>query len=134
MYNANTEKLVCDICKEQSESNAKCINDHFICDSCHQSEAVDFIENYCVNTEKTNPMESVLEIMNNPKVKKSISLVQKEAIDKGLKYVQSNNNEKKNLLAKTNHLLSMGHTKEEIAQILNINSAEVDFLESLNKH
>ena len=69
VYNANTEKLVCDICKEQSESNAKCINDHFICDSCHQSEAVDFIENYCVNTEKTNPMESVLEIMNNPKVK-----------------------------------------------------------------
>ena len=69
MYNANTEKLVCDICKEQSESNAKCINDHFICDSCHQSDAVDFIENYCVNTEKTNPMESALEIMNNPKVK-----------------------------------------------------------------
>jgi lipoate synthase len=75
-------------------------------------------------------------LLNNPKVKKSISLVQKEgeAIEKRLKHAQSNNNEKKNLLEKTNHLLSMGHTKEEIAQILNINNAEVDFLESLNKH
>ena len=69
-------------------------------------------------------------------VKKSISSVQKEreAIEKRVEHVQSNNNEKKNLLEKTNRLLSMGHTKKEIAQILNINNAEVDFLESLNKH
>ena len=75
-------------------------------------------------------------LLNNPKVKKSISLVQKEgeAIEKGSEYIQSNNEEKRNLLEKTNHLLSMGHTKEEIAQILNINNAEVEFLESLNKH
>ena len=39
--------------------------------------------------------------------------------------------ESKNLMEKTNHLLSMGHSKEEIAKILHINLAEVDFLESL---
>lgn len=38
-----------------------------------------------------------------------------------------------NLIEKTRHLLSMGHTKEEIAEILNINRAEVDFLQSLQK-
>ena len=75
-------------------------------------------------------------LLNNPKVKKSISSHQKEGeiIDGELEYVKSNNEEKKNLLEKTNHLLSMGHTKEEIAQILNIKNAEVEFLESLNKH
>ncbi len=75
-------------------------------------------------------------LLNNPKVKKSISSVQKEgkAIEKKSEHIQSKNEEKRNLLEKTNRLLSMGHTKEEIAQILNINNAEVEFLESLNKH
>ncbi len=41
--------------------------------------------------------------------------------------------EKVNLIEKTRHLLSMGHTKEEIAKILNMNRAEVDFLQSLHK-
>jgi len=38
-----------------------------------------------------------------------------------------------NLLEKTKHLLAMGYSKEEIADILHINRAEVDFLESLNR-
>jgi NAD-specific glutamate dehydrogenase len=38
-----------------------------------------------------------------------------------------------NLLEKTRRLLSMGHTKEEIAEILNMKRAEVDFLQSLHK-
>ena len=37
------------------------------------------------------------------------------------------------ILEKTKHLLSMGHSKEEISKILKINRAEVEFLESLNK-
>jgi hypothetical protein len=37
------------------------------------------------------------------------------------------------ILERTKHLLSMGHSKEEISKILNINRAEVEFLESLNK-
>ncbi len=37
------------------------------------------------------------------------------------------------MLERTKHLLSMGHTKEEISKILKINRAEVEFLESLNK-
>ena len=37
------------------------------------------------------------------------------------------------MLERTKHLLSMGHTKEEISKILMINRAEVEFLDSLNK-
>ena len=37
------------------------------------------------------------------------------------------------MLERTKHLLSMGHTKDEISKILKINRAEVEFLESLNK-
>jgi hypothetical protein len=37
----------------------------------------------------------------------------------------------KNLMEKTGHLLAMGHSKKEIAGILKINLAEVEFLQSL---
>jgi len=37
----------------------------------------------------------------------------------------------KSLMEKTGHLLAMGHSKDEIAKILKINRAEVDFLEAL---
>ncbi len=38
-----------------------------------------------------------------------------------------------NLLERTRHLLAMGHSKDEIARLLGIGRAEVDFLESLSK-
>jgi hypothetical protein len=38
-----------------------------------------------------------------------------------------------NLLERTRHLLAMGHSKDEIARMLGIGRAEVDFLESLSK-
>ncbi len=41
--------------------------------------------------------------------------------------------EKMNLLEKTRHLFAMGHTNAEIAEMLNINRAEVDFLQSLHR-
>jgi hypothetical protein len=41
--------------------------------------------------------------------------------------------EKMNLLEKTRHLFAMGHTNAEIAEMLNINCAEVDFLQSLHR-
>ena len=40
---------------------------------------------------------------------------------------------KLNLVARTKHLLKMGHSKEEIADILKISRAEMDFLESLSR-
>ena len=46
---------------------------------------------------------------------------------------EPNPSKTENLLERTHHLLSMGYSKDEIVKILNINRAEVDFLESLNK-
>ncbi len=59
-------------------------------------------------------------ILNKPAVKKSLSLKLHEP-------------ESTHLLEKTKHLLSMGHSKEEIAKLLRLKRAEIDFLESLNK-
>lgn len=69
VYNHISEKMTCTICGREFDSNAKCVNGHFICDSCHESDAVDFIESFCQNTDNTDPLLSAVQIMNNPKIK-----------------------------------------------------------------
>lgn len=79
-------------------------------------------------------------ILNKPAVKKSLSSTRRKpeaSVDRDSKndpvIKEPEIAGSAHLLEKTKHLLSMGHSKEEIAKILRINRAEVDFLESLNK-
>lgn len=74
-------------------------------------------------------------LLKNPEVKKALSSSGAESanhprgdIDKVPDLTGSGH-----MLERTKHLLSMGHTKDEISKILKINRAEVEFLESLNK-
>lgn len=74
-------------------------------------------------------------ILNKPAVKKSLALKRHEPeipVDIDIKK-NADISESTHLLEKTRHLLSMGHSKEEIAKLLRLKRAEVDFLESLNK-
>jgi DNA uptake protein ComE-like DNA-binding protein len=74
-------------------------------------------------------------VLNKPAVKKALSTPETEPanhpqgdIDNVPELTGSGH-----MLERTKHLLSMGHTKDEISKILKINRAEVEFLESLNK-
>lgn len=85
-------------------------------------------------------IESSEKLLKKPAVKRALSLVNKQSDETSLHVEEKKGEEKKskakmpqNLMEKTKHLFSMGYTKEEIAQILQINRAEVDFLESLNR-
>ena len=68
----------------------------------------------------------------NDKAGKKISnkKVKQNKVEPKAKKSQSDNNS--NLLEKARHLMSMGYSTDEIAKVLNIQKAEVEFLESLS--
>jgi hypothetical protein len=70
-------------------------------------------------------------LLKNPKLGRVLSTQRKEKSE-GVSPA-TGEKETQNLMEKTKHLLSMGHSKAEIAKLLKINRAEVDFLESLSK-
>lgn len=80
-------------------------------------------------------IESAEKLLKNPKVKKAIGAAgNATSLNKKSKVSGTSTGElQPNLLERTKHLLAMGHTKDEIAKILNINRAEVEFLEALSK-
>jgi hypothetical protein len=51
------------------QTNATCIDGHYVCDSCHSASAKDLIERYCINTSSTDPIAQALLLMKNPAVK-----------------------------------------------------------------
>jgi hypothetical protein len=70
VYTEKSVKEQCFICKKEYETNTKCMNNHFICDGCHSLEALDFIENYCLNNnESINPFEQAFTLMHSSKIK-----------------------------------------------------------------
>lgn len=58
----------CYICHEKILTNVTCINDHFICDTCHSGNANDVIEKYTINSKIDNPIVQALELMNHPQI------------------------------------------------------------------
>ncbi len=68
-YKNSTAKMVCEICGNEFDSNASCLNGHFICDSCHQLEGVEFIGSFCLATSHTSPVDIVNDIMKHKSIK-----------------------------------------------------------------
>ena len=78
-------------------------------------------------------IERAEKLLKNPKLKKLQSSQKKPAARSEPSVGMPEIGDRGNLVERTRHLVSMGHSKEEIAQILGINRAEVDFLESLSR-
>ena len=69
IYLPSTRNMVCEYCEKTFASDVKCKADHFICDSCHQTDPNDFIEKFCCQTTLNNPWEISNKIMGNQTVK-----------------------------------------------------------------
>jgi len=67
-YSNDYFEIQCNVCSKTFTSNVKCSNNHYVCDSCHQFDAVDYIENYCKNSGESDPLKLIIEIMKNPKI------------------------------------------------------------------
>jgi hypothetical protein len=72
-------------------------------------------------------------LLKNPKLKKLLPTQTKITTPEAGTEFKAEIGDRGNLVERTKHLLGMGHTKEEIAGILGISRAEVEFLESLSR-
>lgn len=61
--------LTCYYCGDNYKTNARCKNNHYVCDKCHISSANELIEKYCVNSKDTNPITIALELMKTSAIK-----------------------------------------------------------------
>jgi hypothetical protein len=69
IYSDDVEKMECYYCHHLHESNAKCIDGHYICDICHSAPAIDIIQKYCITTDLTDPLEIAIILMKHPSLK-----------------------------------------------------------------
>jgi len=69
VYNEIPKKKQCSFCNDYYESEAECIDHHFICDECHSSEGVNIIENICLKSIERNPILLAIRIMHHPAIK-----------------------------------------------------------------
>jgi len=69
IYEETASEHKCFYCGEIFNSNNKCTNGHFICDTCHSSGAMDLIEKYTLTTSLTDPVEIATVLMKNSAIK-----------------------------------------------------------------
>jgi len=60
-----TETVECFYCHTRSASNVKCLDGHFVCDTCHSASANDLIETFCSTTLLEDPLEIALVLLKN---------------------------------------------------------------------
>jgi hypothetical protein len=68
-YLPEPEKMQCGFCRNVFESQAKCADGHFVCDTCHALSANDLIERAAVASTLTDPMKMAITIMKSPSIK-----------------------------------------------------------------
>ena len=99
------------------------------------NSAVDDVVNVAEDRiqELKETIERAEKLLKNPKLKKLQPPQKKQAARSKASAGKSELRDRGNLVERTKHLLGMGHSKDEIAQILGISHAEVEFLESLSR-
>jgi hypothetical protein len=64
-YDVTAKMMRCVMCNHSFESNAKCINGHFVCNTCHEEKAFDYIESYCNEQQSNNVFAIANKIMRH---------------------------------------------------------------------
>ena len=64
-YLDTDEVMECAICHHKQRSKTRCVNGHFVCDTCH-SEGLDGIVSICLRSTSENPVELLEEMMSMP--------------------------------------------------------------------
>jgi hypothetical protein len=64
----HSQKHICMICGEISDSYIKCDRGHFVCDRCDNLDAADFIETFCAFTPTEDPMQTAQIALRHPKI------------------------------------------------------------------
>jgi hypothetical protein len=68
-YRTAHENVVCHYCKEPHDTNATCVDGHYVCDRCHGLKGNDLIEVFCTTTEMIDPIQMAVTLMKHPEIK-----------------------------------------------------------------
>lgn len=68
IYSSTSKKVECIYCKHTFESDVTCKNGHYVCDSCHRSNAEEIILKTCLNASEKNPFILAETLMKHPTV------------------------------------------------------------------
>ncbi len=65
-YLAEHQALSCHFCGTTDTANARCVNGHYLCDTCHSGSAGDVIEFACISSDCPDPVSLALTLMEHP--------------------------------------------------------------------
>jgi len=60
------ETKTCHYCGQSVSANAQCMNEHFVCDSCHQTDAVKIIRYICLHSRETDAAILMQTVRSHP--------------------------------------------------------------------
>ena len=69
LYLKEPEELSCLFCKRVFSTQAKCVDNHFVCDACHALSANDLIERFTIASSSTDPVDMALTLMKSQSLK-----------------------------------------------------------------
>ena len=67
-YLQHEQTVSCYFCGRNARSNALCANQHFICDDCHQSDALSAIKVMCLETDEKDMLRLLQKIRQHPAI------------------------------------------------------------------
>ncbi len=68
IYPEQQVEEICYFCKTKKTANAKCKNNHFICDSCHSGDIAKVVENLCLSSDETDMISLFTKIRKHNQV------------------------------------------------------------------
>ncbi|HME45839.1 MAG TPA: DUF5714 domain-containing protein [Syntrophorhabdales bacterium] len=69
LYLKEPQDIACVFCKGVFSTQAKCIDNHFVCDACHALSANDLIERFTIESSSKDPIAMALTLMKSPGLK-----------------------------------------------------------------
>ena len=68
VYSNEARERTCHFCGKVELSNSDCLQGHFICDGCHQQEAIEVIRHICLQSREKDLLRLLLTIRSHPSV------------------------------------------------------------------
>ncbi len=65
-YFTEYKELTCEYCGETGEANARCKNNHFVCDNCHREDSVDILPHLLISSTETDMITLLKKIRSHP--------------------------------------------------------------------
>jgi hypothetical protein len=68
-YFDEPEEVRCVFCHGGFSTQAKCVDNHYVCDACHSTSANELIERFAIDSLSRNPFDMAITLMRSPNVK-----------------------------------------------------------------